>query len=491
MFMFIIANLVGSTIQITTLPLPVLSTLQASGLVFNTICATILLGEPFTKSSLGGTVLVAGGALLIAMFGALPEPSHSLDQLLVLLNRQQFLAWMICTFIVMGLILVSAWYVARISRKRHGHTYEHLSPRARQYVGMAFGCVSAILSAHSLLVAKSAVELLVRTIADHHNQFNRFQSWLILVALVFFALTQLYFLHKGLRLVSTSVLYPLVFCVYNIIAILDGLIYFKQTDRLPPLHAGLISLGTVILLAGVLALSWRLSEESDSTAPPPDAHTLLTPGMGLVEDTTTEDEADTATASATPAGSDVDDEAVTEGVERTPLLKTPRSQDSWRLFSLRGRRSTEQDRSEILDALEDRTFTSRSRKVSRRASTSTAEPRASSTASSDGDEENSDDDDSPSRFRQRAPRRAHTLGGLKDVADVAKESSRRHQRQHARRVSSVFDHSSPSLGRVRDRRDRRTGSIAGYLQNLWRSTWRGSGDGSRPSGNEARRYGTL
>ena len=35
MLMFIVANVVGSTIQITTLPLPVLSTLQASGLVFN------------------------------------------------------------------------------------------------------------------------------------------------------------------------------------------------------------------------------------------------------------------------------------------------------------------------------------------------------------------------------------------------------------------------------------------------------------------------
>jgi hypothetical protein len=29
MFMFVVSNIVGSTIQITTLPLPVLSTLQA------------------------------------------------------------------------------------------------------------------------------------------------------------------------------------------------------------------------------------------------------------------------------------------------------------------------------------------------------------------------------------------------------------------------------------------------------------------------------
>ena len=81
-------------------------------------------------------------------------------------------------------------------------------------------CCSGILSADTLLLAKSAVELLVRTIVDRVNQFNRWQSWMILVGLVTLALTQLYYLHRGLKLCSTSVLYPLVFCVYNIIAIL-------------------------------------------------------------------------------------------------------------------------------------------------------------------------------------------------------------------------------------------------------------------------------
>lgn len=99
---------------------------------------------------------------------------------------------------------------------------------------------SGILSAHSLLVAKSAVELLVRTVVDRVNQFNRWQSWLILVGLLVFALSQLFYLHRGLKLCSTSVLYPLVFCVYNIIAILDGLIYYQQTSRLPAVHAGLV-----------------------------------------------------------------------------------------------------------------------------------------------------------------------------------------------------------------------------------------------------------
>ncbi|TVY81327.1 putative magnesium transporter, partial [Lachnellula suecica] len=254
MGMFLISNLVGSTIQITTLPLPVLSTLQASGLVFNSICATLILGEPFTRWSLGGTLLVATGAILIAIFGAIPEPAHNLDQLLLLLGRKPFVIWMVLQALLVIAIIVVAASLGRLPSIAS-------TPRIRLLRGLAYGSISGILSAHSLLVAKSVVELFVRSIVDRINQWNRWQSWAIFLGLIVLALTQLYFLHRGLKLVSTSVLYPLVFCIYNIIAILDGLIYFKQTHLLSVLHACLIALGTAILLSGVLALSWRLSDE--------------------------------------------------------------------------------------------------------------------------------------------------------------------------------------------------------------------------------------
>ncbi|MCJ1250352.1 hypothetical protein MMC30_007578 [Trapelia coarctata] len=137
------------------------------------------------------------------------------------------------------------------------------SPRMRLTRGMAYGCISGILSAHSLLVAKSAVELIVRTIVDRKNQFNRWQSWMILLGLLFLALTQLYYLHRGLKLCSTSILYPF------------------------------IALGTVILLAGVLALSWRLN--NDQTSKTPGVQTPLTPGMGFLPP-----DSDTETESSSP-----------------------------------------------------------------------------------------------------------------------------------------------------------------------------------------------
>lgn len=295
MGMFVISNIVGSTIQITTLPLPVLSALQASGLVFNTIFATLILGEPFTRYSLAGTVLVCIGALLIATFGAIGEPAHTLDQLLDLLQRRPFLLWMGATTLLVVVVLLGIKMLehflpsSRAKPSTSGHFSPHLlrlQSRMRLIRGMSYGFVSGILSAHSLLLAKSAVELLVRTVVDRVNQFNRWQSWVILLGMIFLALTQLFYLHRGLKLCSTSVLYPFVFCIYNIIAIMDGLIYFRQVSQLAGFHAGLIALGTMVLLGGVLCLSWRLEDIDTHAAVTTvgSTQTELGPGMAIVEE---------------------------------------------------------------------------------------------------------------------------------------------------------------------------------------------------------------
>lgn len=197
--------------------------------------------------------------------------------------------------IVLVILLVSKSLKLLASPHRLRHTsirhtctpHIPMSPsRVRLIRGLCYGLISGILSAHSLLLAKSAVELLVRTIVDRVNQFNRWQSWAILLGMISLALTQLYFLHRGLKLCSTSILYPFVFCIYNIIAILDGLLYFRQLSQLAGFHAGLIALGTVVLLSGVLCLSWRLevvdSHASVTVVGP--SQTGLGPGMAVLEE---------------------------------------------------------------------------------------------------------------------------------------------------------------------------------------------------------------
>jgi magnesium transporter len=202
-------------------------------------------------------------------------------------------------------------------------------------------------------LAKSAVELIVRSIADKKNQFSSYQSWLLLLAFLVLALSQLYYLHLGLRLISTSVLYPFVFCIYNIVAILDGLIYFQQTSKLPALHAGLIAIGTVILLAGVLALSWRLQdgededEEHKHMAQHEIPQTVLTPGLGFVGDPDSDENSEFAIADEDVAGD------VEEG-ERRPLLSIKR-QDTTRSTKTTGGRKRKRAATlkEVIDIWEE------------------------------------------------------------------------------------------------------------------------------------------
>lgn len=332
--MFVVSNILGSSIQISTLPLPVLSTLQAAGLVFNSICATLILGEPFTRWSFWGTALVTSGAALIAIFGAIPSPAHSLRELLDLLAGRGFIIWM-----SLQIVLVVA--IATVVDAINYLTKWTKDIRFRLVRGLTYGCISGILSAHSLLFAKSAVELIIRTIADGDNQFVHWQSWMLVLALVILALTQLYYLHRGLKLVSTSVLYPLVFCIYNIIAILDGLIYFQQTSFITPLHGGLIALGTVVLLSGVLALSWRLSDEQH---PPAVGQSTLTPGLGLVEDTEGEEE-----------DSLIDSDAMSDEESRVPPTYNTFAPNGERPPPPPTRKTTNPwlERTEIWDELED------------------------------------------------------------------------------------------------------------------------------------------
>jgi hypothetical protein len=254
---------------------------------------------------------------LIAIFGAIPSPTHNLNELIILMTRKPFVIWMILQGVFVAALAIAMDVVSAMSNLSH-------DSRFRLIRGIVYGVISGILSAHALLFAKSAVELVIKTVSDE-NQFIRWQSWMIVLALVVLALCQLYYLHRGLKLVSTSVLYPLVFCIYNIIAILDGLIYFDQVSLISPLQACLITLGTVILLSGVLALSWRLSEEQHT---PGVGQSTLAPGLGLVEDTEGEEESLLGSDSA--AEGDVRyDTFAPATAETTPLTPTRKKSFRW------------------------------------------------------------------------------------------------------------------------------------------------------------------
>ncbi|KAF4572921.1 hypothetical protein EYR36_007431 [Pleurotus pulmonarius] len=320
---FISSNILGSLVQIASLPVVILAPLGAVSLLWNAFFARMLLGDVFSPWMILGTLLIAGGAVLIAVFGIVPEPTHSLEDLLALFRRPPFVAY----FSTLGSVVFVALAVSHIveySLSRRTTSYDtplvtttpvvHASipenpstlttgvtntlseaittertplltrknrtlssasstnssflsgsngasiQRTRLLLAISYASFSGILSGMCLIFAKSGVELLVLSLRGHF-QFWRWESWILVLGLVVFALLQLWYLHKALVLADPTLVCPSAFCFYNISSIVNGLVYYDQFSMIPPLHLGLVGLGMAVLLSGVWVVSIQSSDD--------------------------------------------------------------------------------------------------------------------------------------------------------------------------------------------------------------------------------------
>lgn len=119
---FFSSNVLGSLFQIASLPVVILAPLGAVSLLWNALFARFLLGDVFSPWMILGTLLIAGGAVLIAIFGIVPEPTHSLEDLLQLFRRPAFVAYfsllgavvVVCLAIVSPLLNALSWHFVEL-----------------------------------------------------------------------------------------------------------------------------------------------------------------------------------------------------------------------------------------------------------------------------------------------------------------------------------------------------------------------------------------
>ncbi|KAF9155374.1 hypothetical protein BG015_010024 [Linnemannia schmuckeri] len=320
---YILSNLTGTIFSIGYLPVIILAPLGAVTLVFNALFARLLLGDTFSRQSAAGTFLILLGAIMIGLFGVVPEPSHSLEDLIELWKRPAFIIYFSLIELTVVSLLVANRIVEKIltrdaqaSLAAHQRTgsvsdaigggagsinnsslnlnihhrsgpyrkllgnraFGKLSPtKIKTILGISYGCVGGMLSSQALLFAKSAIELLYLTIVEGQNQFENPLSWFLVVALITAALLQLYYLNQGLRLCDTVLLVPLSFCAYNVSCLFNGLVYYNQWGRLYWWQILLILFGISQVLIGVLVLAWRPAAGEEYLDEDNDEATLLLP----------------------------------------------------------------------------------------------------------------------------------------------------------------------------------------------------------------------
>lgn len=110
----------SSVFQIGALPIVVLAPLGGISLLWNSLLAHAILGEGFSRSMMLGTVFIATGAVLIAIFGVVPDSNHSLDELLALWSRGPFLIFFSAVCVAVVTVLAAAHLaVWRVKRTDH------------------------------------------------------------------------------------------------------------------------------------------------------------------------------------------------------------------------------------------------------------------------------------------------------------------------------------------------------------------------------------
>jgi len=114
------SNVLGSLVQIASLPVIILAPLGAVSLLWNAFFARFILGDVFSPWMVLGTILIAGGASLIAVFGVVPEPTRDLEDLLELFRRPAFVLY----FSILGVgVFVCLAIVCFFSFQRHRWIY--------------------------------------------------------------------------------------------------------------------------------------------------------------------------------------------------------------------------------------------------------------------------------------------------------------------------------------------------------------------------------
>ncbi|EGW33347.1 uncharacterized protein SPAPADRAFT_55233 [Spathaspora passalidarum NRRL Y-27907] len=274
--LFIIANVLGSLIQITTLPLIILSPLQSIGLIFNSILSCLMLpGENFTTKLWTGTFIIAIGAFLIAYNGNVPPlpppvPPPSADErfqnILHKLLAPSFMYWFIFTFVMMGiLLLVNRLYLnSKIARNKATKVKGNLVIRCNKFQfikGINYGIISGTLTAHTFLFAKSIIDVIVEIILSDRSRLlpvsNSLPVLLLVTMLIIIGL-QLTAFNLGLAQISTAILYPLCFLVYNLINLINDLVFnsLLVSHRMTVSQFWWILFGLFAVLCGVVTLSW-------------------------------------------------------------------------------------------------------------------------------------------------------------------------------------------------------------------------------------------
>ncbi|KZT68262.1 hypothetical protein DAEQUDRAFT_692718 [Daedalea quercina L-15889] len=317
MVLYILSQVIGSTLALQYMRAEYVAPLGSTSLIFNFLFAKFLVDTPVTNYDIYGTIVVILGVVGIVAFGSINSglgEETSAEHLAYLWSRSNWLAYFF--FMTFSLIIVyifisqleqvlnargdiNAEPFAGMSQRRSGAaapvgfyqkstaaieslmmwireklelwTAPQDDKRVAWTLGIGWACCGGGLAGGCLVFAKASVKVISGSVSHENsgNQIGRASTIFTFIFLAITAVSQIICLNRGLKVYDSTLVVPVFYGVYTGAGFLDSLIFNDEVDAYQPWTLFLIFVSMIILISGVVMLTYKKPEKKATTAGTP------------------------------------------------------------------------------------------------------------------------------------------------------------------------------------------------------------------------------
>ncbi|KAJ7783262.1 hypothetical protein B0H16DRAFT_1357895 [Mycena metata] len=322
MVLYILSQLIGSTLALEYMRAEYVAPLGSSSLVFNFLFARFLVGTPVTSTDIYGTIVVVLGVIGIVAFGSINSglaTETDVTHLTSLWRRGGWLGFFFFMALSLILLVVATGQLDAVLAARSelnsvpfapglptSNRPSETDPRAQNIVAKAVGSVQRIwrstmvllvdwlelwtapkgdttiawtlgigwacsgggLAGGTLVFAKATVNLISGSLSHENsgNQFGHVAPIFTILLLAATAVMQIICLNRGLKVYDSTLVVPVFYGVYTATGFLDSLIFNNQVDSYQSWTLFLIFVSIFVLISGVVLLTHKKPEPGPLSA---------------------------------------------------------------------------------------------------------------------------------------------------------------------------------------------------------------------------------
>ncbi|EPS99891.1 hypothetical protein FOMPIDRAFT_1024026 [Fomitopsis schrenkii] len=259
--------------------------LGSTSLIFDFLFAKFLVDTPVTNYDIYGTTIVILGVIEIVAFGSINSgigDETSAEHLAYLWSRSN---WLVYFFMAFSLIIVYV-FVAQLeqvltargdinaepfagmgSRRSGAAAPVGFHQKVMAAIGFAMMWVREKLESWIAPQDDKRVAWTVKVISgslSHQNSGNQIGRASTIFTFIFLAITavsQIICLNRGLKVYDSTLVVPVFYGVYTAAGFLNSLIFNDEVDAYEPWTLFLIFVSMIILISGVVLLTYKKPEK--------------------------------------------------------------------------------------------------------------------------------------------------------------------------------------------------------------------------------------